>query len=151
MSFHHVDFENAMRRLADQQIEDAMRDGKFDNLPGSGKPLDLEPIPATENARLAWWALRILKQNAFTPDEVRWRKQIDLFREEIRSATSERRVRALVAAHNQLVLRINTLGTNALNAPVAPLHLDDELNTLRRRSAIPGSPQPPNAPNETLF
>ena len=42
MSLKHVDLESALRRLAEKRIEDAMREGKFDNLAGAGKPLDLE-------------------------------------------------------------------------------------------------------------
>src|SRR6185437_7112744 len=80
MSLKNVDMESAMRRLAERRIEEAMRQGKFDNLKGAGQPIDMEPAPAEENARLTWWALRILKQNDVIPDEVKWRKQIDTLR-----------------------------------------------------------------------
>jgi hypothetical protein len=133
VSFKNVDIESAMRRLADRRIEEAMREGKFDNLPGAGKPLELEPIPANEDARLVWWALRILRQNDFTPEEVRWRKRLDGFREELAAATTERRVKALVLAHNQLVHELNTLGTNALKSPVVAVSLETELGKLRER------------------
>jgi hypothetical protein len=55
MSLKDVDITWALRRLADRRIEDAMKEGKFDNLAGKGQPLDLEPMPAEENARLMWW------------------------------------------------------------------------------------------------
>ena len=77
MSLKDIDFGSALRRLADRRIEEAMKEGKFDNLPGAGKPLELEPMPAEENARLMWWTIRILRQNDFTPEEIRWRKMID--------------------------------------------------------------------------
>lgn len=133
MSFKNVDIESAMRRLAERRIEEAMREGKFDNLPGAGKPLELEPMPANEDARLAWWALRILKQQDFTPDEVRIRKQVDAARAEMAQATTERRVRALVTVHNELIRQLNTLGTNAINLPMAPVSLETELRKLRER------------------
>jgi hypothetical protein len=131
MSFRNIDIESAMRRLADKRIEEAMREGKFDNLAGAGKPIELEPMPANEDARMAWWALRVMRQQNFTPDEVRWRKQLDAFRQELLTATTERRVRALVAAHSALVHQLNTLGTNAINLPVAQLSLEAELRKLR--------------------
>src|SRR5688500_2059794 len=125
MSLKNIDIESALRRLADKRIEDAMREGKFDNLPGKGKPLDIEPMPAEENARLTWWAIRLLRQNDITPDEVRLRKQIDVLRDELSLAKSDERVVHLVAAINLCVRRLNTLGTNALNAaPMAPLSLE---------------------------
>lgn len=139
MSLKDVDIGEAMRRLADRKIESAMRDGKFDNLRGAGKPLDLDPAPADENARLTWWALRILKQNDVTPDEVRWRKQVDLLRDELARATTEARVTTVVAAINRLVKQLNTLGTNALKSPVAPASLEDELARLGERMALGGA------------
>ena len=54
MSLKDVDLENALRRLAERRIEEAMREGKFDNLPGMGQPLEPDPMPAEENARMTW-------------------------------------------------------------------------------------------------
>jgi hypothetical protein len=133
MGLQHVDIESALRRLADKRIEDAMKEGKFDNLPGAGKPLDLEPMPAEENARLTWWALRILKNNDFTPEEIRWRKAIDHLKSRLAAATEEAEVIRLVAQANELVRKVNTLGTNALNTGVAPLDEAEYLQQFRDR------------------
>ena len=134
MGLKDIDIEAGLRRLAERRIEDAMREGKFDNLPGAGKPLDLEPVPAEENARLRWWALRILKQNDIVPDEVRWRKEIEAMKAELDAATDDAKVRRLVAGINVLVHKLNTLGTNALKAPFAPLALEAERERMRRRN-----------------
>src|SRR3954470_11041238 len=96
MSLTNIDITAALRRLADRRIEDAMKEGKFDNLSGAGQPLELEPAPADENARMMWWALRILRNNDFTPHEVQWRKRIDRLKSELAAATQEHRVTALV-------------------------------------------------------
>jgi hypothetical protein len=128
-----IDFDAAFRRLADRRIEEAMREGKFANLPGRGKPIELEPMPADENARATWWALRIMRQNDFTPDEVRWRKALDHLREALERAEDEAAVRVTVMRINELVRKVNTLGTNALQAPVVAVSLDDELHRLRER------------------
>ena len=141
MGLKDVDIEGALRRLADRKIEEAMRAGKFSNLAGAGKPLDLEPMPADENARLMWWALRIFKHNDLTPDEVRWRKQIDGLKDELAVATTEARVVALVRAINALVRQVNTLGTNALKTGVAPLDLEAEKQRLRDRRATASQAQ----------
>ncbi len=133
MSWQHVDIEGALRRLADRKIEEAMAEGKFDNLPGRGKPLELEDMPAAENARLAWWALRILKQNDVTPHEVIYRKQIDVLLDKIAGLTDEAALPALVTRVNGYVRKINTLGTTALTASVVLLDLDSERQRLRDR------------------
>ena len=135
MSLKHVDLESALRRLAEKRIEDAMREGKFDNLAGAGKPLDLEPMPADENARMTWWMLRILKGNDFTPEEIRWRRKIDGLKEELGKATTEQRVEVLVKSINALVHQLNTLGTNAINIAVSPVSLEAERQRLRERLA----------------
>ena len=149
MSFKHVDMESALRRLAERRIEEAMREGKFDNLAGAGKPLDLEPMPADENARMTWWMLRILKNQNFTPDEVRWRRQIDRMKEELAAATSDARVDALVRAINAMVKQVNTMGTNAINIAVSPVSLEEERARLRERQlrlAEESRPKPRHAP-----
>jgi hypothetical protein len=135
MGLQHIDMEAAFRRLADKRIEDAMKEGKFDNLPGAGKPLDLEPIPAEENARLTWWALHILKNNDFTPEEIRWRKAIDHLKSRLAVAKEETEVIRLVAQANELVRKVNTLGTNALNTGVAPLEEAEYLQDFRNRQS----------------
>jgi hypothetical protein len=135
MSLKDVDIESALRRFADRRIEDAMKEGKFDNLPGAGAPLDLEPMPAEENARLMWWTLRILKQNDVTPHEVQWRKAVDYLKAQLERLTDESRLEAVVHQINDLVRRINTLGTNAINIAVVGVELDVERERLRARLA----------------
>src|SRR4051812_35391160 len=133
MGLKDVDFDAAFRRLADRRIEDAMKDGKFDNLAGAGKPLDLEPLPADENARMMWWALRIMRNNDFTPHEVRWRKRLDVLKEALHRLTDQSKLESLVEEINRLVREINTLGTNALNTGVAGVELHVERERLRDR------------------
>lgn len=137
MPLRNIDITAAIRRVAERRIEDAMREGKFDNLAGAGKPLDLEPMPTDENARQTWWALRILRNNDFIPDEVRWRKSIDYLRHRLDTLADEDRLSPPVNQFNELVHRINTLGTNALNCNIAPLDLETQRASLRRRLASP--------------
>jgi hypothetical protein len=133
MNLSRIDIEAVLRRLADRRIEEAMREGKFDNLAGAGRPIDLEPMPADEATRWMWWAIRLLKQNDFIPEEVRWHKALDRLREGMNSLTNEAQLPALVAQMNELVRKINTLGTNALKASVAPVDLEVERKRLRAR------------------
>jgi hypothetical protein len=133
MSFRHIDIASALTRLAERRIEDAMKEGKFDHLPGAGKPLELEDPPADEDARLLWWALRLLRDNQFIPDEIRWRKQIALMKIELSNTDDEARLRSLVRQINDLVLKLNTLGTNAIRSAVTGVDEGEELRRLRER------------------
>jgi hypothetical protein len=125
MSFKNIDMEAAIRRIAERRIEDAMAEGKFDRIEGAGKPLDLEPMPAEENQRMMWWALRIFKQNDVVPHEVMWRKQVDQLKVKLAAATTDEQRRSLARQINELVHKVNTLGTNALAGNLAPVDEPD--------------------------
>ena len=135
MSWKNVDFDNLFRRIAEKRIEDAMAEGKFDNLPGMGQPLDLEPLPADENTRMLWWTLRIMRQHDFTPNLVRYRKALDKLRADRAASTDERRVAVLVEQVNALVHKINTMSADVAMPPVASVSLDEERERLRERPA----------------
>ena len=127
-------FENK-HLWVDLQIRQAMERGEFDNLPGAGKPQDLEPGPADEDARAMWWAMRILRNANVQTDELRYRKQISVLREQVRSATQEEAMLVLLRKHNEVVLRLNSMGTNAIRVPLGPLDEMAELARLRARVA----------------
>ncbi len=90
MSLKHVDMSAALRTLGERRIEEAIREGKFDNLAGKGQPIDLEDMPADEGTRMTWWMLRILKSNDFVPDEVRMRKALDGLRASLQPCARRR-------------------------------------------------------------
>ena len=60
--------------LVEQRIADAMANGAFDDLPGAGKPLDLDDdVLVPEELRVAH---RILKNAGFLPPEIATRREI---------------------------------------------------------------------------
>lgn len=131
----NIDMEAAMRRLAERKIEAAIEEGKFANLEGAGKPLDLEPPPADENARMLWWALKLFRQNDVIPDEVRYRKTVESIRVTLATATSEEQVVARVGAMNELIRKINTMGTNAIRSTLTIVDVDAAVAQWRTRQA----------------
>ncbi|MEO8612947.1 MAG: DUF1992 domain-containing protein [Chloroflexota bacterium] len=59
----------------DRQIRKAMEDGDFDNLPGMGKPLDLQENENTpEELRMAY---KILRENDLAPDWIMQGQSLD--------------------------------------------------------------------------
>lgn len=61
-------------RIAEDRIHDAQQRGFFDNLPGKGKPIQLEDLSAVpEDLRMAY---RILKNAHVLPPEVELQKEI---------------------------------------------------------------------------
>ncbi|MEM1010939.1 MAG: DnaJ family domain-containing protein [Planctomycetota bacterium] len=81
MDLRNVDLGAALRRIADRRIEQAMDEGKFNNLEGEGKPLDLEPVPADEEAKAMYWAVKLCRQNNVLGDAMK--------KEALRRTTSE--------------------------------------------------------------
>jgi hypothetical protein len=135
MNLQNVEIGSVLRRLAEKRIEEAMKEGKFDNLPGAGKPLDLEPLPADENARMMWWTLRIMKSTGFTPDEVLWRKAIERLKGKLAAVKTEAEVGPLVGQINHLVRKLNTMGNNAIRGDLGPMDEAEEIRHFRERAA----------------
>ncbi|WP_210534601.1 DUF1992 domain-containing protein [Thermosulfurimonas marina] len=62
------------QRLAEERIQEAIRNGEFDDLPGKGKPLQMEDLSfVPEEVRLAY---KVLKNAGFVPPEVELRREI---------------------------------------------------------------------------
>jgi len=91
--------------IAEERIRKAQEEGMFDNLPGKGKPLQLEDdsrIP--EDLRLVY---KILKNANCLPLEMELRKEIFSLRQLLDAATDPGVRRDLRKQLNLLVLRHN--------------------------------------------
>lgn len=65
----------AQIKNVEHQIREAMKKGEFNNLPGKGKPLDLESyFKPPPHLRMAY---HILKDSGYLPYEVTLRKEIE--------------------------------------------------------------------------
>lgn len=65
---------NIIALVAEQRIQEAQERGEFDNLPGRGRPLELEDdsmVP--EDLRMAY---KVLKNAGFVPPEITERKEM---------------------------------------------------------------------------
>ena len=134
-AMRQIEIDTVLQRLAERRIEEAMRQGKFDNLPGRGQPCDPEPMPIDENARMVWWAMRLMKNAGHTPEEVRLRRQLESLRAELGQATTEARVRTLVGAINTVAKQVNAIVSGyGGSSHVALADLGRELGRLHHRT-----------------
>ena len=63
----------ALDALAEARIEEAMREGAFDDLPGAGRPLAVDDdLLVPEELRAAY---RVLKNASFVPPEIETRRE----------------------------------------------------------------------------
>lgn len=112
--------------LVEQRIRQAMEEGAFDDLPGRGRPLDLDDdalVP--EELRLAF---RVLKNAGYVPEELELRREIAVIEAMLDEALSEDDRRL---ANKRLALLRTRL---AARRGDRPLHLDAEYaDRIRRR------------------
>ena len=96
-------------KLIESRIKKAQDDGAFEDLPGSGQPLDLEDdrhIP--EELRMAH---KILKNAGCTPPEVQLRKEIRTTEDLLANMTDTEQKYRTIKKLNYLVLKLNTMRT----------------------------------------
>jgi hypothetical protein len=95
-------------RIADRRIEEAIAKGDFENLAGSGKPLNLEDYFNTpEDLRMAF---SILKNANCAPAEVELMKEVSRLQEAIAktsdAAAKEQLQRALAERRTELAITL---------------------------------------------
>ena len=114
---------DAWRLIAERKIEEAMAEGAFDNLSGTGAPVPLDEDPFEDpSLRMAH---RLLRNNGFAPAWIEEGKEIDAEVEALRAAAGvdPERLRHRVREVNRRIAIFN------LKTPSAVWHklpLDEE-------------------------
>jgi hypothetical protein len=91
--------------IAEQRINEAIEKGELDNLPGQGKPLDLDDdTHLPPEMRMAY---RILKNAGYVSPEVEQRREIASIREMISQCEDEELCYRQVQKLNLLVTKLN--------------------------------------------
>lgn len=83
----------SFQKNVDEKIKEAIAKGEFDNLPGKGKPLDLDAyFAAPEHLRIGY---SILKGADIIPEEVELLRQIEGLKKSLDSSTTRIEKKAL--------------------------------------------------------
>jgi len=97
----------SLEKLLDEQIQKAIAEGKFDNLKGAGKPLNLDGYFATpEDIRVGY---TLLKNNDFVPEEIELLKEIGILREKIKNCPIEDEKKVLSKKLNEKNLALTLI------------------------------------------
>lgn len=92
-------------RIVEERIRAAQAEGAFDNLPGKGKPLNLDDDSGVpEDLRLAF---KVLKNANCLPIEMELRKEFFNLRKLLSAAIDEATRRELRLELNMIVLNLN--------------------------------------------
>lgn len=109
------------QRLIEERIEKARKKGAFNNLKGSGKPLELADdrhIP--EDLRLAY---KILKNADCLPPEIELKKQILRTEELLADMDDEAEKYRLMKKLNLMITKLNTLQNGSVNFECSQYYL----------------------------
>jgi hypothetical protein len=110
-----------LHRIAEQRILEAQRDGAFDNLPGKGKPLELEDLSwVPEDLRIGY---HVLKNAHVLPPEVELLKDIHSLEDLLKHVEDETERRSLAKSIQWKMIRLDMLKRRSL-----------DLNTVRTYS-----------------
>lgn len=101
------------QRLAEQRIQEAIKNGEFDNLPGKGKPIELEDLShVPEELRLAY---KVLKNAGFLPPEVELLKEIKTVEDLIEHMEDEEHRLRQIKRLNYLIMKLNQVRRRPIN------------------------------------
>lgn len=118
----------AIHKIAERRIQEAIERGEFKNLPGKGKPLNLEEdshIP--HELRMVY---KILKNANCLPPELQLRKEIRQLKDLLVDLEDEKEVYMCCKRLNFLIMKLN------MTRPVSPLLEEDQVYYKRIVSRI---------------
>ena len=107
-------------KIIEERILQAQRRGDFDNLPGSGKPLEIEDdshIP--EDLRLSH---KILKNAGCIPPEIELKKEIHQTRDLLAAMEDTAQKYQTLTRLNYLILKLNCLRKTAVDREMPQLY-----------------------------
>lgn len=97
----------SFEKIAENRIQAAMEEGKFDNLAGKGKPIDLDAYFALPpEMRLSY---SVLKNAKIVPEELQLLDEIRELKEEINGCSEEAEKELLEKSLDEIRLKFNLL------------------------------------------
>ena len=95
----------SFQKNIDERIKEAIERGEFDNLPGKGKPLDLDAYFATpEHLRMGY---SILRSANIVPEEMELLRQIEGLKRSLDSSTNRTEKKALRQQLSEKLTNLN--------------------------------------------
>ena len=118
--------------IAERKIREAMERGELDDLPGEGKPLELEDLRGVpEDLRMAY---KLLKNAGYTPEEVAAQKEIARTEDLLAGLTDEQERLKAIRKINLLVSKLNLNRNRPVNIEVEQKYYHQVMDRITRRS-----------------
>ena len=120
-------------KIVEERIKNAQRKGDFQDLPGSGQPLNLDDDNfVAEDLRLAY---KILKNADFVPPEIEIKKEIAKTEQLLTSLKDEREKYRILKKLNYLIMKFNTLRRASANFDVPQQYVEKVVERIEPMSS----------------
>lgn len=116
-------------RIAEEKIQEAMRNGDFSGLPGYGRPLRLEDdsrVPS--DLRMAY---KILKNAGYVPEELNLQKEINSTKDLLKYCTDEKEKYQQIQKLNLLITRMNMRRVRPVNLEENQVYYEKVVNRVK--------------------
>ncbi len=122
--------ELSIESWVEQQIQQAQRDGRFDDLPGQGRPLRLD-----DGTDPYWWAKQLLHREGvdYLPPALALRRSVEKALAALPSLRDESRVRTLLAGLDAEIRRMNATTITGPPTTQAPLEIEEIVARWRQK------------------
>ena len=98
-------------KIVEKRIQEAQRNGEFDNLPGRGRPIEYkEDRHIPEDLRLAY---KILKNADCLPPEIEAKKEIRQMEDMLANIPDEKEKYKLIKKINYMIMKLNMQGNKS--------------------------------------
>jgi hypothetical protein len=102
-----------IERLAEQRILEAQRKGEFDNLPGKGKPLEIEDLRSLpDDLRMAY---HVLKNAHVLPPEAELLKDIHILEDLLKHVEDEGERKSLAKSLQWKMIRLDMMKRRSMD------------------------------------
>lgn len=125
-----------IEKVAEDKIQRAIEEGQFDNLPGKGRPLELEDdswVP--EDLRMAY---KVLKNSGHVPQEIEERKTINNLVEALAGCEDEQERYRQMRKLNAMVTRFNASRSRPIHVDVEDVYYEKVVERVRLHEPNPG-------------
>lgn len=118
-----------LEKVAEDKIQRAIDEGQFENLPGMGKPLELEDTSwVPEELRMAY---KILKNSGHVPQEVEERKELNNLVEALENCEDEQERYRQMRKLNAMVTRVNASRSTPVRVDVEDAYYEKIVERVR--------------------
>jgi Domain of unknown function (DUF1992) len=118
-------------RLAEERIKEAQRAGEFDNLPGKGKPLQLEDLSwVPDDLRIGYL---ILKNAHVLPPEVELLKDVHILEDLLKHIEEDGERKALAKSIQWKLIRLDMLKRRSMPLHSVRYYSDKLVSKLRNK------------------